>query len=135
MKKLHIVALILVAIAIAAIIIFSSSYTTYEGFEKANENPEMEYKIVGILDKEQAMDYTPEINPNLFSFYMIDKNNVTQQVVYKDAKPQDFERSEQLVVTGKSKDGVFYADQMLMKCPSKYVENEMDMVEVKAGEE
>ena len=66
---------------------------------------------------------------------MTDKEGLSQQVIYKDAKPQDFERSESLVVTGKSKDGVFHADQILMKCPSKYVEDEIEYVEANAGEE
>lgn len=43
-------------------------------------------------------------------------------MVLAKAKPQDFERSEQIVVTGSMKDNQFYADEILMKCPSKYKE-------------
>ena len=135
MKKLHIIALIFIAIAIAGIAISASNYTSYEGFEKANQHEGKVYKIVGNLDLEGEMVYDPETNPNLFSFYMVDKEGVTQKVIYSDAKPQDFERSESLVVTGESKEGVFYADQILMKCPSKYVEDEIEYVEANAGEE
>lgn len=135
MKKLHIIALIFIAIAIAGIAISASNYTSYEGFEKANQHEGKVYKIVGNLDLEGEMVYDPETNPNLFSFYMLDKEGVTQKVIYSDAKPQDFERSESLVVTGESKEGVFYADQILMKCPSKYVEDEIEYVEANAGEE
>jgi cytochrome c-type biogenesis protein CcmE len=135
MKKLHIIALVFIATAIAGIVISASNYTSYEGFEKANEQQGKVYKIVGNLDLEGEMVYAPEVNPNLFSFYMTDKEGLSQQVIYKDAKPQDFERSESLVVTGKSKDGVFHADQILMKCPSKYVEDEIEYVEANAGEE
>jgi cytochrome c-type biogenesis protein CcmE len=135
MKKLHIIALVFIATAIAGIAISASNYTSYEGFEKANEQQGKVYKIVGNLDLEGEMVYAPEVNPNLFSFYMTDKEGLSQQVIYKDAKPQDFERSESLVVTGKSKDGVFHADQILMKCPSKYVEDEIEYVEANAGEE
>lgn len=135
MKKLHIIALIFIAVAIAGIAISASNYTSYEGFEKANQYEGKVYKIVGNLDLDGEMHYDPETNPNLFSFYMIDKEGVSQQVVYSDAKPQDFERSESLVVTGQSKDGVFQADQILMKCPSKYVEDEIEYVEANAGED
>ncbi|MFT4968613.1 MAG: cytochrome c-type biogenesis protein CcmE [Chitinophagales bacterium] len=132
MKKLHIIGLILIAFAIAGIAISASNYTSYEGFTKANEHDGKVYKIVGNLDVDGEMNYEPEVNPNLFSFYMSDKEGISQQVIYADAKPQDFERSEQLVITGKSEDGVFYADQILMKCPSKYVEDEIEYVEANA---
>lgn len=134
MKKLHIIALILIAVAIAGIAISASNYTSYEGFVMANEHEGKVYKIVGFLDEDKEMVYQPEENPNLFTFHMLDKEGVSQKVVYSDAKPQDFERSEQLVVTGKSENGVFYTDQILMKCPSKYVEDEIEFVEANASE-
>lgn len=135
MKKLHIIALIFIAVAIAGIAISASNYTSYEGFEKANLHEGKVYKIVGNLDLEGEMLYEPQKNPNLFSFYMTDKEGVSQQVIYKDAKPQDFERSESIVITGESKEGVFYAAQILMKCPSKYVEDEIEYVEANVGED
>ena len=133
MKKLHIIALILIAVAIAVIAVSASNYTSYQGFETANKNPGRVYKIVGNLDLEGDMEYAPEVDPNLFSFYMLDKEGNSQQVIYHSPKPQDFERSEQLVVTGKSEEGVFYADQILMKCPSKYVEDEIQIVEANSS--
>jgi cytochrome c-type biogenesis protein CcmE len=33
--------------------------------------------------------------------------------------------SEQVVIVGKMRDDVFHASQMQMKCPSKYVEEEV----------
>ena len=101
MKKLHILGLVLIAFAIAGIAISASNYTSYEGFTKANANDGKVFKIVGNLDMDGEMNYAPEVDPNLFTFYMIDKEGISQQVIYADAKPQDFERSEQLVVTGK----------------------------------
>lgn len=129
MKNLHIVALVLIAFAIAGIAISASNYTSYEGFKKANANSGKVYKIVGYLDTTRTMNYNPIEDPNLFSFYMLDQEGISQKVIYNDAKPQDFEKSEQLVVTGKSEDEVFYAEQILMKCPSKYVADEIDYVD------
>ena len=108
-------------------------YLWNKGGTKANANNGKVFKIVGNLDIDGVMNYAPEVNPNLFTFYMIDKEGISQQVIYADAKPQDFERSEQLVITGKSQDGVFYAEQILMKCPSKYVEDEIEYVEANAS--
>lgn len=133
MKRLHIIALILIAVAVAGIAISASNYTTYEGFTKANEKEGVVFKIVGDLDLDGEMVYEPEKNPNLFTFHMKDKEGVSQKVIYKDAKPQDFERSESLVLTGKSENGVFHAEQILMKCPSKYVEGEIETIEANAS--
>ena len=56
----------------------------------------------------------------LFTIFMKDDNGVEKKVIYTKGKPQDFEMSESLVVTGKLKDDVFVSDEILMKCPSKY---------------
>ena len=45
---------------------------------------------------------------------------IAKPVVLHKSKPQDFEKSEQIVLIGKIKDDVFHANDILMKCPSKY---------------
>jgi cytochrome c-type biogenesis protein CcmE len=40
-------------------------------------------------------------------------------------KPQDFERSEQIVLTGSMNGDTFEASDMLLKCPSKYKDQEI----------
>jgi len=56
---------------------------------------------------------------------MLDNNGESRKVIMKQAKPQDFERSESIVVTGELKNEVFVADEILMKCPSKYKDDEV----------
>lgn len=56
---------------------------------------------------------------------MKDSEGQLKQVVLNKPKPQDFEMSEQIVVTGKMKDDVFEAHEILMKCPSKYKDEEI----------
>ena len=51
---------------------------------------------------------------------MTDEKGKEMKVVCSREKPQDFERSEQIVLTGKVKDNVFMAHDMQLKCPSKY---------------
>ena len=43
-----------------------------------------------------------------------------RKVVFTGTKPQDFERSEQIVLTGQMVGNEFKASSILMKCPSKY---------------
>ncbi|MBK8351531.1 MAG: cytochrome c maturation protein CcmE [Saprospirales bacterium] len=42
----------------------------------------------------------------------------------KKAKPRDIEKSEKVEVTGKMNGDVFEANEILMKCPSKYKNRE-----------
>ena len=120
MKKTHIVGLILVAIAIGAIFTTVADSSTYENFSAAAKHPNKEYHVVGKLNKERDMEYNPEVNANLFSFFMVDNEGVEKKVNFNGTKPQDFEKSEQIVLIGKMKDDAFIASKILMKCPSKY---------------
>jgi cytochrome c-type biogenesis protein CcmE len=43
-------------------------------------------------------------------------------VVYRNAKPQDIERTEKVVLIGNYKGDHFEASSILSKCPSKYNE-------------
>jgi cytochrome c-type biogenesis protein CcmE len=53
--------------------------------------------------------------------------------VYRSTKPQDFDKSEQVVVVGKMQNGTFAAEKILMKCPSKYENGKMETTEATAS--
>lgn len=142
MKKIQIFGLIIVAIAIGIIISTAGDASTYVNFSKAQEmavnGDDESIHVVGTLKKNTAgqileMDYRPEIDPNYFSFTLIDNNNVAQKVVYKSTKPQDFDKSEQVVVVGKMQNGAFAAEKILMKCPSKYENGKLETTEATAS--
>ncbi len=120
MKKTHIIGIIVIAIAIGAIISMVADAATYADFAKAQAYPGKEFQVVGQLNKDKAIEYAPEKNANEFSFYMVDNSGNERKVVFNGAKPQDFERSEQVVITGSLEGEQFLADKILMKCPSKY---------------
>ena len=120
MKKIHIIGIIIIAVAIGAIFTTLSSSSTYASFTEASKNPDSEYHVVGKLNKEKQTIYDPQADANLFTFYMIDNNGVEKKVLLHKSKPQDFERSEQIVIIGKCKNDEFHANDILMKCPSKY---------------
>ncbi|HAS36025.1 MAG TPA: cytochrome C biogenesis protein [Flavobacteriales bacterium] len=120
MKKLHIVGIVVIAVAIGAIISSLSDSSTYANFEEAFATPESEFHVVGTLNRDKASVYEPEVNPDLFTFYMVDREGEERQVDLLKSKPQDFERSEQIVLIGQAKGEVFRATDILLKCPSKY---------------
>lgn len=129
MKRTHIVILVLMATAVGVIVAMAGDYTTYANFAQARSKRETSVKVVGFLAKDKAINYEPQKDPNYFSFTMADKEGNLQEVWYKGAKPQDFERSEQVVITGKMEGEKFHASEILLKCPSKYVNNEIILKE------
>lgn len=126
MKKIHIVALIVLALGVSMIVLQAKQVTSYANFNDAQGKTE-KVKVAGTLVKNKPMVYEPEKDANKFMFYLKDQNNVELQVMLMKPKPQDFELSEQVVVTGEMKNGVFVANDVLMKCPSKYKDNEINM--------
>lgn len=122
MKKQYIIAILLIIAGVAAFMSASKDVSTYAFFKDANGK---RVKVVGTLSKDKPMDYDPENNPDQFSFTMKDGDGIEKKVVLGKPKPQDFEMSEQIVVTGTLKNDIFEADEILMKCPSKYKDEEI----------
>ena len=133
MKKSSIFGLVVIAIAIAVIISVYSSSSTYGTFSDAQET-ESQLQVVGQLDKGKQLHYDATKDANYFSFYMNDNKGQNCKVVFTGAKPQDFERSEQIVLTGQMRGNEFHASKILMKCPSKYTEDKVEFTEFKAKE-
>lgn len=95
---------------------FGNSISTYVDFEQASS---MEgAHVVGTWDDSQ--DYGFSMETKQFSFYMEDQSGNVQRVVFPKPKPNNFEQADQIVVIGEMQNGVFYANDMLIKCPSKY---------------
>ena len=121
MKPVYIIGIVIIALAIGTILTTLSSSSTYADFNEADAHPSSEFHVVGKFIKDKPFFYNPEVNPNQFEFYMIDNKAVSKKIILHKPKPQDFERSEQIVIIGKSSNGgVFEANDILMKCPSKY---------------
>ena len=124
MKKLHLIALALIAVAVVTFVSAADDVSTYATFSEA-ETAGTTVRVAGELAKERPIEYDPQVNPNLFSFYVRDADGREERVVLTAAKPQDFEQSEQIVVTGAMRGEQFLADDLLMKCPSKYKDEEI----------
>ncbi len=129
MKKVHFLAIGMIILAGVVLMNAASDVSSYATFEKAKSSGDR-VKIAGALVKNRPMNYDPEKNENLFSFYLDDGTGDIQKVILTKPKPQDFEMSEQIVVTGTyNKDNTFVADEILMKCPSKYKGQEISIKE------
>ncbi len=120
MKKTHIIALVIVFLSIGVVIATLSDSSTYMDFESAKLNAGQTFTVIGELDKDGEMNYNAR--QNLFTFYAVDKEGNRSKVFYREPKPQDFERSEDITMKGFATDTGFVASEILLKCPSKYNE-------------
>lgn len=134
MKKSYIILLSIIAIAIAVVVSMTGDASEYVDFAQAQQlekdGEDDLVHVVGTLLKDangnvEGLIYNPSIDPNHFEFPLKDLKGLTVTVLYLQPKPQDFEKSEQVVVVGKMKGNVFVADKILMKCPSKYEDKEV----------
>jgi cytochrome c-type biogenesis protein CcmE len=135
MKLTNILILIAISLSVVIIIISTGDASTYVTFKEAlelrNKGKNDDVHVVGKLVRDEnakivGMEYYPMRDPNFFSFQMVDTNKTVMRVIYNKPKPADFEKSEQIVVIGHIKDSTtFVAKDILLKCPSKYVEKEL----------
>ena len=131
MKKSSIIGLVTIAVAIAVIISLYSKTSSYGTFNDAKQTAG-ELHVVGHLDKNKELYYDATKDANYFSFFIKDSKGQECKVVFTGTKPQDFERSEQIVLTGKMIGNEFHASDILMKCPSKYTQDKIEVTEAKA---
>lgn len=124
MKATHIIIVVVIAAAVGVLVMASGDMSAYATFTDA-ASTQNTVKVVGQLSKDKEMYYNPEEDPNFFSFFVKDEEGVEKKVILKAAKPQDFEKSESIVLTGAMKGDEFVATDMLMKCPSKYKDEEI----------
>lgn len=127
MRKSAIIGLITIAICVGFLVSLNADTSNYSTFTEAAKDSR-EFHVMGHWAKEKGTYYDALKDANHFSFYMKDEKNDVRKVIYSGTKPQDFERSEKLVLIGKMNKDVFYASKILMKCPSKY---NNDLVEIK----
>jgi cytochrome c-type biogenesis protein CcmE len=120
MKKTHIALLLLVVAAVAVIVTMFGDFSTYETFGTAAAQPNKQFHVIGVLHGDKKVDYDPLVDPNHCSFMVEDKAGNVRKVIFNGAKPTDIEKSEQIVMKGKMDGDAFRCNQIQMKCPSKY---------------
>lgn len=129
MKKTHIAALIFIVVAIGAILSTVYNADTYASFEQARQQPGRDFHIIGELIKDQPIEEHIISNTLFMTFFMRDQQGYTSKVHYPGAKPQDFEKSDQVVLVGRYEQETFVASNLLLKCPSKYNPDDLGMEE------
>lgn len=133
MKKGHIIGLGVIAIAIVILMTSIGDASSYESFSTAwemkQDGEDKSIHVVGKLKKDAVGEVTGlEVGEDKtsFTFLLVDNDGTEQKVYYNEPVPADFQRSEQVVVIGSYREKeIFVADKILMKCPSKYQETDV----------
>jgi cytochrome c-type biogenesis protein CcmE len=120
MKRTHIIILIGIAVLIVGLLVFSVDFSTYDTIDSAKNKQGKFVHIIAKLDKSQSINYDPINNPNYLEFYAVDSLGGKTKVIYHNNKPTDFEKSERIVLKGKMQKDYFDCKDILLKCPSKY---------------
>lgn len=131
MKQTHLVVLLIMAVGVFIIVSTADNASEYLSFDdikaKIQTGDDQKFHVVGVLPRNSDgqvvdLEYQPTIDPNYLAFNLIDEQGVRQKVVSYNppAGMQDFTRSEKVVIVGTFKNNVFVADNILLKCPSKY---------------
>lgn len=120
MKPRAIIGLVLlVAFTSVLLTTFAKQVGEYQGFADAQESGKTVH-VVGTWVSDEPAGYDAE--SNIFSFRMMDEQGTSRLVHYSNPKPANFEEAERLVIQGHASGEIFIAENILVKCPSKYNE-------------
>ena len=126
--------LIFLSITIIIVISTFADASTYVSFSDAKSLYSVGKKspihVVGrlIKNEENKVIGIKKSDDNLsFSFEMIDEEGTIENVFYGEPMPPDFILSDQVVVIGSYNDKRFIAKEILLKCPSKYTEDQVNI--------
>ena len=115
MRKYFFAALILAFIGYAGYF-FADAVTPYVDVAAA-KRADHTVQVKGLLEPSAA----PRMEGEDFLFTLRDEvTGETLPVRYHGMKPDQFDEAHHIVAVGKCQDGVFRADKLLIKCPSKY---------------
>ena len=96
---------------------FRNSLTPYISFAEAKKSSGSS-QVNGTLADPAAVRY--DVEKSELAFTLKDDHGEVMPVVYHGVKPANFEQATSVVAIGTYKAGRFEADQLLVKCPSKY---------------
>jgi len=95
---------------------FKSNLTPYVSFEEAQRSARKVQVAGGLVP--DSTTYVED--KGMLQFGMVEEDGDTMTVLYEGVKPGNFEEATQIVAIGTYSEGVFHANQLLVKCPSKY---------------
>lgn len=117
MKRAYIIgALLVVAFGALGLSQLRNTLTTYVGFSEARTSGTT-VQIKGKIDK-SSVHYDEKSKDLIFN--VTDGHGQRMIIQYGRSAPGNFNQASHVVAVGKFYDGRFHANDLLIKCPSKY---------------
>jgi cytochrome c-type biogenesis protein CcmE len=117
MNKRYIIGLgIIVICSVVAIIAFRGSLTPYVSFAEAKVL-DRSCQILGTIEKHRVRY---DSQAGVLHFSIVDDQGAAMPVAYQGVIPGNFDQATSVVCRGQYVDDYFAAEQLLVKCPSKY---------------
>jgi cytochrome c-type biogenesis protein CcmE len=99
---------------------FKETLTPYVSFAEARATVGKSVQVTGDLTEAHTYWYSSDAS-RVFHFLMVEvETGDTLQVAYDGVKPSTFDEATGIVAIGSFDGSLFYAKQILTKCPSKY---------------
>ena len=110
-------ALVLLGVAAAfGFTSFKKSMTPYISFTEARRSSAL-VQVNGVL---ASKNYVARPHEQFLQFDLRDSRGETMKVEYRGVIPGNFDQATSIVAIGRYHDDRFLAEQLLVKCPSKY---------------
>lgn len=112
-----VLAIVLIAVAgVFGLTSFRKTMTPYLSFTEARKASGL-VQVNGVLaDK----NYVLKLQEQYLEFKLKDSKGEVLPVEYRGVIPGNFDQATSIVAIGRFEEGRFQADQLLVKCPSKY---------------
>ena len=120
MNKTYLAGLAIIAVALGFTMWgFSGSMTPYVNIGQARKL-DQQVQVRGKIMRDGTHTPFYDTQKNALRFWIEDVNKETIEVVYQGPKPEAFDTAPETAAHGSIRNGVFYSDRLVVKCPSKY---------------
>jgi cytochrome c-type biogenesis protein CcmE len=114
--KIILAVVLLAAAAAVGVTSFKKTMTPYIGFAEARTSS----GLVQVNGKLADKDYVLKAQEQFLRFNLRDEQGTVMPVEYRGVIPGNFDQAVSVVAIGKYQGDHFEAQQLLVKCPSKY---------------
>lgn len=108
---------VVVVFASIALYSFKASLNPYVTIAEAAET-NRQVQVIGYIYDPETISFNQQTK--MLEFVLTDDEGTSVEVAYQGARPDNLEHADNVVVVGSYIEGVFVAEKLLVKCPSKY---------------
>ena len=108
---------VVIVFAAVAFYSFQASLNPYVSLAEAAETTR-QVQVIGYINDPASIGFNRQSGS--LEFILTDDHGSSVKVEYAGPKPDNLEHADNVVVVGQHFEGVFIAQKLLVKCPSKY---------------